>query len=411
MNGIKKFDFDSPLIGELGRVRHRSLLISETVQLRKYSLNHLTPEQYLSSVESFLSEQLISNENYMKMKNLTSHFSSRITSFFGFETKLDSPQTQADYLFAVSSLGGEREELANLFTNKILPKSFLFQKEWLNIGKFVASWADPHSILYNKVLGLWFEFDADSFSSETPIPCIFIQPPPLRINNGQDIDKCLWITKTALRLLIGHRISEKIENNILQSLLKLPQNAVLCHFGVMLSRDIPGIRLVFNKIHPDQIIPYLTSLGWSDENNKLERLLKEIKGIVSRIVLHLHITEKGIDQKIGLECGYYPDRYNLKTQWEVFINYLIEKNICSPDKKAVLLNFIGVDQEDVTQKFDLSSFQPAVQIHKKDFSVALVRYLSHIKLSYEQDHQIEAKAYLGIRLFGKNKVGTEGFYQ
>ncbi len=41
-----------------------------------------------------------------------------------------------------------------------------------------------------------------------------------------------------------------------------------------------------------------------------------------------------------------------------------------------------------------------MKIENNDFSSALVRYISHIKLVYEPDHVLSAKAYPGVRLFG-----------
>ncbi len=414
MNGIKEHGFESHLtsfpFGELRSTRNRNRLISETIQLRKLSLKNLTATQYLSSVEPFISSELISAQNYDEIKALTTHFTGGITSFFGFETRLNSSDARSDYLFAVSSLRGEREALAGLFTNGSLPEEFLSKREWQNVGKFAAAWADPSSVLYNKVLGLWFEFDTP-VSSETPMPCIFIHSAPMRIDTPEDIQKCAWLTQTALPLLTGHELSENMTQRLLQAIEQLPQGATLFNVGVMLSRSTSGVRLVFNRMKPNQIIPYLISLGWADENNGLTQLIKELEAAASRIVLHINITENGVDQKIGLECAYHPDQYNLETRWETFFDYLIEKNACLPEKKALLLDFLGVEQDDATQEFDLTSHQAAVRIQQNDFSAALVRYISHIKISYKPSHPIEAKAYPGVRLLGQTKTNTGASYQ
>ncbi len=107
--------------------------------------------------------------------------------------------------------------------------------------------------------------------------------------------------------------------------------------GVMLSRPTAGVRLIIAKIHHDQIIPYLTKLGWSEENEQLPVLLKELQQNVTRIVLHITITENGIDQKIGLECSFASDKYHLETGWSSFFNYLVKKGLCLPEKKDALL--------------------------------------------------------------------------
>ncbi|VVB61884.1 Uncharacterised protein [uncultured archaeon] len=414
MNEIYKYGFETNFesfpFGEISDFQSRKAFISETIHLRKTSLKNLTAVQYLSSVESNIPDDLISAQNFTEMKKLASHLTGGITSFFGFESRLNSSDAQADYLFAVSSKRGEREALAQVFTNESLPKEFRSMNQWQNVGKLAAAWADPSSVLYNKVLGLWFEFDT-TIPSETPVPNIFIQVPSLRIDTLEDIQKCSWLTHIALPLLNGQPLSEKMEKRFLHALQQLPKGASVLHVASMLSRATNGLRLIISKINPEDIIPYLKSLGWTDNKNEFTTLIKEIECVASRIVLHINITEDGIDQKIGLECAYHPDQYNLETRWEAFFDYLIEKNTCIPEKKILLLDFLGVEQDDATQEFDLTSYQTAVRIQQQDFSAALVRYISHIKICYKPNHAIEAKVYPGVRLFGQTKTNTETSYQ
>jgi hypothetical protein len=82
------------------------------------------------------------------------------------------------------------------------------------------------------------------------------------------------------------------------------------------------------------------------------------------------------------------------------MEYLVNKELCNPDLRSALLNFPGVEQENTEYNFDLDSYIPSVKLPDNNFSKAIVRYLSHIKISYEPNMNIEAKAYTGIRLFG-----------
>jgi hypothetical protein len=236
-------------------------------------------------------------------------------------------------------------------------------------------------------------------SSKTPVPCIFLHTIPLRITTDEEKEQLHWLTKKALPLVTGKNIPEKIEQNIMQAIQKLPENALVMDAGVMLSRLTSGVRLIIARIHPDQIIPYLTALGWS-EDDQLSKLVKDLEKQVSRLVLHITITENGIDQKIGLECSFAPDRYHLETRWQSFFNYLVKKGLCLEEKKDALLQFIGVEQEDAQRDFNTTIYRPTVKIENDDFSGALVRYISHIKLVYEPNHELYAKAYPGVRLFG-----------
>jgi hypothetical protein len=409
MNRIGEYGFDttfdSSLLGELKEFRNRNRFIIKTVQLRKPSLKGLDTARFLSVVEPFISEDLISSQNLFNMRKLGSSFSGSITSFFGFESHLSSSKAQADYLFAVSSMGGEREALATLIKEKTLPKEFIDKPEWQNTSNFVLEWTNRDSILYQNVLGMWFEFDMVENSSKTPIPCIFLHTIPLHITSEDEKEQLRWLTKQALPLVAGKNLPEKIEQNIIQAIQKLPPNALVMDAGVMLSRPTAGIRLIVARIRPDQIIPYLKTMGWS-EDDQLSKLVKDLEAQVSRLVLHITITEEGIDKKIGLECSFAPDRYHLETRWQSFLNYLVERGLCLVEKKEALLEFIGVEQEDAQRDFDPAVYRPTVKMEGNEFSSVLVRYISHIKLVYEQDRPVSAKAYPGVRLFGCPKAPT-----
>jgi hypothetical protein len=399
-------DFESPPFGELKEFQDRNKFIWETIQLRKPSLEDLNAAQYLSSVESYISEELISSQNYTEIKKLASYFNGHISSFFGFETRLNNYNGQSDYLFAVSSQREERDKLADLFTNGKLPQSFRTKKEWQNIEKFVTTWANPHSVLYKNILGLWFEFDIVDDLTHVPIPCVFVHTVPLSINNSESTRECTWLTHFALPLLIGQQLSQNVERNAMEAIQRLPEGVSVFQVGVMLSRATSGIRLVLNKIKPTQIIPYLKTLGWSDNDDRLLSLIEELEHYVTSIVLHINIGEKGVDSKIGLECSFYPRLYNFETKWSVFLNYLVKNGLCRPEKKNALLHFPGVEREDMNDDFNLKSYVTNARIPDNDFSSALVRYISHIKLVYMPNQPPEAKVYSGVRLF-KSPAGQQ----
>lgn len=404
MNGILGngfgIDFSSFPLGELSEFQNRNRFICEARRLRKTIPRYLYSNQFLSSVKSFIPEKLISYQNFKEMEMLASNFPGGVTSFFGFESHLNSPKARADYLFAVSSRGGEREALAALIKNGSLPDIFIDDPNWRIISNFILEWANPKSNLYNNVLGLWLEFDMAEKSSEIPIPCIFLHTHPLRMTFKEEKKELLWLTETAFPLLTGKTVTNHMKTKIFQTIQQLPKDAFIMDAGVMLSRKTPGVRLIVTRISPQDILPYLTKIGWSEKDEQLQHLLTELDEQVSRIVLHITVTENGIEQKIGLECSFSPDRYHLEDRWSSFFNYLIKKGLCLPRKKNALLQFMGVELENPNKEFTTDLYKPSVKIHPNKFSSALVRFISHVKLVYEPNHILLAKAYSGVRLLG-----------
>jgi len=373
----------------------------QTIMFSKPSTHMFHSTDFLLTVAPNISEDLISSQNLIEIQNLTNHLKNGVTSFFGFEFRLTSTKARSDYLIAVSSQKGEREALVNTIKNGNLPKKFLQQKEWHQVRELTEQWADPKSILHKNILGLWLEFDTANEDIKTPVPNIFLQTVPLRIDTPEDIEKCTWVTRDAIPILTGAKVSEQLENKFIDALKKLPEGASVFHVASMLARGSEGMRLVIKRIKPEDIVPYLESIGWKDnDENELTALLNDIKRFSNCIRLHINISEH-VDPKIGLECFISPDKYHEGEGWNEFFNYLIRKNLCLPHIGSALLAFPGVIQENPTEEFSFDSYMPSVKIEENSFSKALVRYISHVKISYEPNKPLEAKAYTGVRLFGK----------
>jgi len=411
MNQIKGYWFEPDgnqlfPIGEVGKVREQKLFANNKLLLhdqfiqKNFPLKNEDCTYYLHCIEPYISEEFISVQNYFEIKKLAHYFNSGISSFFGFESHLNSPDARSDYLFAVSSKRGEREILADFLQNGKEAKYLLQKQEWQHLKNFTTTWIDPKSDLFLNVLGLWLEFDSAELSQHIPIPCVFIHTIPLRIGSSEEESKYNWVFNTAVSLLLGHPLSYELHQRLLHALHLIPEGASVMDIGFMLSRSTSGVRLVFKHLHPVQIIPYLKSLGWSDTNDELTDLIEELQTQVTRLILHITITEFGVAPKIGLECSFTPDQYHQETRWESFFEYLHQKGVCCLQKKTEILRFLGITQEDDSRPFDLASYKIAVLLRSDAPINALVRYISHVKLCYTPSQPLQAKAYPGVRLFG-----------
>jgi len=383
----------------------KDTILKNTIKNQQTTMiqNHETttsPLQYLNVIQPHIPQELISQQNLNQIKNIAEEFTEGLTSFFGFESRLNQPNTQSDYLIAVSSQKGEREKLLNLIKKRDIHQTPTTSTKWKNIQSFTEKWADQTSELYNKILGIWLEFDISS--TNTQIPSIFLQTIPLRINTKHDINNLQWITEEALPQLNGKKLPQNVKEKFYEALQKLPQGSSVFQIASMLSRDTHGIRLVIKRIQPQDIVPYLQSLGWKDQNNGLKNHINEIKKYSDCIRLHINVTDS-IDTTIGLECFISPEKYHQGNGWNEFFNHLIEKKACLPTIKNAVLTFPGVTQENPDDEFNYETYQPSVKLSDDTVSKAIVRYISHIKINYQPGKQIQAKAYTGVRLFGKQQ--------
>lgn len=236
--------------------------------------------------------------------------------------------------------------------------------------------------------------------SEVVIPCVFFGPEKLSSNVlTNDVNQYKWLIDNALPLLKGNSLSKPLENQLFNCIQQLPTNASIQFVGIMLSRSTDGIRLYINRLHPEQILPYLKSLGWSDETGQCSVLISELKNKADRFVIGFDINIEGISPRIGIECSFISNRFHNETRWNNLLNYLVKKGICLPEKRDALLSYSGICEPEYFSGGLMKPLSSASNHLEKLLSSALVRYISHVKILYEKGHILEAKAYPAVRLF------------
>ena len=413
----KYFDFH-PAFEPFGTAREMGLEnILASAPYKTYQLEHsrmykhlplknILASTYLCKAESHLS-QLVSPENLHDILSVAEYFPGNVTSFLGFECRLGKSESRADWAFAISGTGNDRIVLENLLHGGYLPDSFFNHPEWQHIADFATSWADPTSVLKNKVKCFWLEFDMPENPQEVPIPSVFFGPTSLPANvSPNDVSQYEWLITTAFPLLAGHKVSKAIEYGVQNCIRKMPSNASLFQVGTMLSRSTKGIRLYINKIQPEQIIPYLNTIGWSDTKGEFTSLVTDLKNKADRFVLSFDVTETGIGPRIGLECSFAPDRFDQETRWNQLLHYLVKKGWCLPEKRDALLSYPGEEQDENFSGGVMKPLTSASQNLSDIISGIVVRYISHLKLVYEPGNPIEAKAYPAVRLFERSQDST-----
>jgi hypothetical protein len=372
---------------------------SRTAETPLFTSTHnadLLASHHLSRAEKYLSDAIVSKENFENIQRVSRFFPGNLTTFLGFETRLGEQTNKADFAFAISGIGKDRDILKDLLENNDPAKGFLKHSEWKHISDFAKSWSDPTSEISDKIQCFWLEFDRPGKTPDILVPSVFFGPTKTENN---DPSQYTWVTEIAIPLLKGQKISEEIAALINNCLRKMPKNATLFQVGTMLSRDVNAIRLHINRLHPDQIIPYLKDIGWKHDTIELHHLLDDFKGFVDRFVISYDITDKGIDSKIGIELSFSDNNFQNEQRWEKFLDYLVEKEMCIPEKRNALLSYTSVDENEA---INISGMKPIISAtgYSDDLNQSkIVRYINHIKIVFEPEKQIIAKAYPAVRLF------------
>ena len=401
------FSFEN--VGAVREIELENKLISPEFQLcqeeqtrmfKHLPIKSILASDYLCQAESYLTN-LIAVDKFQEILSIAKNFPGNVTSFVGFEIHLKDATQRADWAFAVSGEGSDREVLTNLMKNGQLSLQFFQQPEWRHIAEFSEVWANQTSLLQKHIKCFWLEFDMPETLPTTFIPSVFFGPEKLPEGiASNDASQYHWLLDSALPLLRGQQLSKKVQHHVMNCIKKMPTTASLFQVGTMLSRSSNDVRLYINKIHPKDIIPYLKTLGWSDETGEFQSLIDSLQNKANRFVLSFDVTETGIGPRLGIECSFASNRFHQETRWKKLFDYLVEKAMCLPEKRDALLGYPGVEHTNISG----SVMKPLASAsrHLDDLlSGTVVRYISHIKVVYHPGHALEAKAYPAVRLFEK----------
>jgi hypothetical protein len=354
---------------------------------------------YLCKAEPFVSS-LISAERFKDILSVAKIFPGNLTSFLGFEIHLGDTRPRADWAFAISGVGDDRIVFENVLKQGSFPQSLIQQPEWQQITAFSEVWAEKESLLKKQVKCFWLEFDMPESTPDGIIPSVFFGPEKISQDSSKDLrNQFSWLVNEALPLLRGQPISKEVKRQILNCIGKIPKGASLFQVGTMLSRSTNDVRLYINKIKPWEILSYLTALGWSDEKERFETLITDLQDKADRFVLSFDVTADGIGHRIGVECSFEENRYHEETRWETLFDYLVQQEMCLPQKRDALLQYPGVEHPDEISGGVMKPFVSVSQHLDDIFSGSLVRYISHVKVVYVPGRAFEAKAYPAVRLF------------
>ncbi|HEY9608789.1 hypothetical protein [Allocoleopsis sp.] len=274
-----------------------------------------------------------------------------------------------------------------------LPDKFLTHFVWQSLEQFCREWVEPTSLLYRRVRYIGLEFDLHELPCKVPIPCVFLAWNQETVINNQSL------IEIALRLL-NYSVSSKLESNLRLCVESLPKGAKVEHLGAMLSRPCQPLRVIMSDIPLKRVADYLIQIGWVDPTSKFFDLLSSLENFGDILRLLSFDIGNTIHPRIGLE--FFPKKSSLdESQWQLFLNYLIEIGLCSPGKKNALLTWPGLSQKaDHLELWPKELTGGELLLGSRAFSI-FWRTINHIKIVYQPGSPLEAKGYV---MFGHQWV-------
>jgi len=338
-------------------------------------------------VNPYIPPALISSEHLEQISATVQHLPAPITTFFGYECRLQESSARADFLLCVYPNIG-RQILAG--EDNLLEENIFSVPSWNLIRSFAQEWANPASLFANKILNMWLEFDIDESSSAIPIPSVFFKPENNAIAPGKDYQ---WL-KQALLVLRGQPLSENIMSCLTDCVEALPSTGYAFQVAAMFSRPTNFLRLCLRNIEPLEIPLYLERVGWKGNQETLKELVNWLSERVNKITLNLDVGDEVLPT-IGLEC-YFNFDTTVYERIESFLDELVEKGLCLPEKRDGLLAYFGLVHQGINSEDWPLYLKWESVFYKKEKISVFWRFLHHIKFVLRPEGRLEVKAYLRV---------------
>lgn len=240
----------------------------------------------------------------------------------------------------------------------------------------------------------WGEFDCDGVLPTIPIPGIFFDVSP-QLGDSENKSEFASIVCRAWEILRGKALPKSSHIGIKKALTALPTGVCSTHFGIMLPRLINGTILANSlRLHPTywqlrDIPSWLKIVGAEAVASEVERVTQEIPQLLGRAIVTVDAGE-AVGTRVGMEC--YATKLNTisthsnQNLWlEEFLDWLGECSLVSPAKAKALLDW-GIKRELSLE----TSFNPSSLFNYSACHLSL----SHLKLVFEPEMGVQAKAYL-----------------
>ena len=332
--------------------------------------------EYLQVITPYLNSDLVSSQALSYLQTITQMLPTYPIG--GLECRLSDQDSRVDF-FAYVPHG-----LINI------PQSYQNNQVWQSLREFSQIWTQPTSTLAQNINVVGLEFDLDIDPSKFVIPCIFFALNRNSLTEDNDWEKLIdyWPFTT----LFNSANSAPLRSNLQNCIHNLPSKAWIAHLGTMLSRSSQMVRIVVKDILPQQLVPYLTQIGWTEPTNKLADLVTTLSEFVDYIALDLDVGES-IYPQIGLECRI--EKQSLQdSRWEKFLDYLVSQGLCTEAKQQSLLSWIGITQKSDCPDLWPSSLMMGDLFAGNDALSIFYRRIYHIKIVYQHRLPLSAKAYL-----------------
>lgn len=289
----------------------------------------------------------------------------------GFECRLRAGDDRVDFGVCIDSRDrGRRTIDAALAAGAALP-GLEFARPLL------GAWVDHETLLHRACPVIWVEWDLPARSLPAAFAFVCVDPefPGGRARPPLPRADLRSLASTTVELLTGTPLAPSTQGLLDLCARTVPPPARLLHIAP-LPRDRGGGLRIHTSLPPNQVIPWLQTLGWCGDIDAATRAVALCRR-AGRVGVQLTLGDR-LMPYLGLEYYSLADPRS-EAEWPAVMARLVAAGIVDPDKAAAVLRWFG------DETVDLAGAAWFVNIQRQ-FYVKLV----------VSGPEIEAKTYLTL---------------
>lgn len=295
---------------------------------------------------------------------------------WGFECGLDARDARIDFGALVSAASGGHRLLAHATAPRCA--RLVNEPGWSAVVRFCRAWAEPGSLPQRFVPCISLELECDQAPPDLPIPSVFVRlPTPWEVHgHGEMVIGAL--ARTALELLRDQPLPTELIANLAHASAPLPAGGRILHVGLLMGRE--------DQIRLSASIPragaqrYLSDIGLGDVATDVLAVADRYAPTKAIVEIHFELPAHGVPRlAIELPCQDH-NREERARRFGALLDQLVSDGLAAPAKRDALLAWPTVEP------LHLQQVAPGV----------LIREISYIKLVYQPDASLQAKAYLAV---------------
>ncbi|MDI1433867.1 hypothetical protein [Polyangium sorediatum] len=255
-----------------------------------------------------------------------------------FECYLGADSARVDLVACISPAWGCDELAAGAPRGE--PGSHM-ESVWQTIAALCREWADPASVLHERMPCLWLEFDLhpDREGVPPPFATACVQPGYL---NGKLVstsdpgaDEVERITWRVLHLLHGGPLSPGVERKVRACIDQLPEGSSVTLVSSNKPRGRDAVRLIV-AMPRREVIAYLRRVGFPGSTDEVEEYLLTYADVSSQADIYLDIGEELLPIT---SCPSPVMRSPDDPRLHQIADRLVDWGLCPPARRDALVAF------------------------------------------------------------------------